>query len=490
MTVSKEPRKAQSWLPKRWDKETDVIIVGAGGAGLFAAIEAYDAGATLLLLEKSPSLYTSATAMSGGGVAVSDNKIYRKAGISYPPSRYNDILMAYGKHSNIPELLRTFVEKSGETIDKLLDMDLPEPSIYGMHKPLTGPEEGPRLGLPTGKAYIEVLEKHITARDISILFETRATRLIQDPITKRVLGVEAKMKEDTINVKGRKAVILATGGFFSNTELYDRYLTNIKQGLHVICPYSTGNGLQMAQIISADTTHMHAAATSASGLVRKAGVRSVPHLVPPIASRHIGGIYVNKVAKRFYREDVHPAWLGAEILPNEPDKVYFYILDSHMWEEWKRSKLLTPRLNKLLTTAFGRKLPWVHVADTIRDLAAKLKLNPDALEETIAKWNKCCDLEEDPEFKRTTLLYKIENPPFYSIGPIHITVLITLGGLRVNTKCQVLDTYNNTIPALYAAGEIMGGVHGELYHGGTALAKAFTFGRVAGKNAAKEKPWE
>jgi len=339
MSASPKAKKAKTkqWQPQRWDKETDVLVVGAGGAGLFAAIEAHDAGVDVLLLEKAPTLYSSATAMSGGGVAVSDNRIYRKEGISYPPDRYYDLLMAYGKHSNIPELLRVFVEKSGETMDKLLDMGLLEPSIYGIHKPIIGPEEGAGLELPTstGKPYVEVLEKEVKARDIPILFETKATRLIQDPVTRRVLGVEAKTREGVINIKGRKAVILATGGFFSNTELYDRYLTTIKGGLHVISPRSTGDGLQMAQTIGADTTHMHAAATYANGLVIKPGVRSVPLFLIPIAYRRIGGIFINKLAKRFYREDVHPAWLGGEILPNQPDKAYFYILDSRVWENGK-----------------------------------------------------------------------------------------------------------------------------------------------------------
>ncbi len=127
-------------------------------------------------------------------------------------------------------------------------------------------------------------------------------------------------------------------------------------------------------------------------------------------------------------------------------------------------------------------------ADTIEGLAQKIGVDPAALADTIAKYNSYVEAKKDPEFGRKKMMdNKIEKPPFYALGPMKNNIVLVLGGLRANAQGQVVDPFGKVIPGLYTAGELMGGVHGSKYYGGTAIGKAFTFGYLTGKNAAGGK---
>jgi fumarate reductase flavoprotein subunit len=303
-----------------------------------------------------------------------------------------------------------------------------------------------------------------------------------------VVGIEASAKGGKkFTIQAKKAVVLATGGFAGDFNLYDRILLDFRGGYSTCSPYATGDGMLAAQKIGADVTHLNLCAPYASGLEINPGKRMQPFTVTPLQYSKVGGMYVNKLGKRFCDEAQPLSFVGLESLPKQPDKIDYYIFDSVMAEQWRADKSIIFS-SVIHEDIMKKEEKLAKSGGTIEELAKKINIDPATLADTVAKFNSYVDAKKDPEFGRKKLMdLKIEKPPFYALGPMKDNVVLVLGGLRANAKGQVVDPFGKVIPGLYTAGELMGGVHGSKYYGGTAIGKAFTFGYLTGKNAAAEK---
>ena len=267
-------------------------------------------------------------------------------------------------------------------------------------------------------------------------------------------------------------------------ELFDRHLVTAKGSYWGVSPTHTGDGLRMASSIGADMTHMPFAGTYAAGfpVSDKPGERRALLLLRMDSA---GCIYVNKNGDRFVNETIGHVPVG-RIELTQPEKRMIIIMDQTMFDEWvawnKKINIVTGWSDEQVKEA-AEKGVQIKKANTIKEVAEKVSLPADKLEATIKKYNGYVDNKNDAEFGRKDLKYKVEKAPFYAI-PVKPIIMQVLGGLRIDPKTRVLDAYDKPIPGLYAAGELVGGVEGTMYDGGSCIGSGLTFGRMAGKSAA------
>jgi fumarate reductase flavoprotein subunit len=240
----------------------------------------------------------------------------------------------------------------------------------------------------------------------------------------------------------------------------------------------------MASSIGADTTHMAFSGTYAAGVPMsdKPGER---HALLLLRMDIAGGIYVNKNGDRFVNETIGHVPVG-RIELTQPERRMVIIMDQTMfdgWVGWNKMVNIVTGWSDERVREEAEKGVYIKKANTIKEVAEKVGLPADKLEETINKYNGYVDNKNDSDFGRKDLKYKVEKPPFYamSVKPI---IMQVLGGLRIDPKTHVLDAYDKPIPGLYAAGEAVGGIMGTMYDGGSCIGSGLTFGRIAGKTAA------
>ncbi len=485
-----DARKVKAAIPpKKWDKQVDVIVVGAGGAGLMAAIQAHMAGADVLVIQKTDDVFTSSTAISGGSFSAAGTRFQREKGIEDSPAKFYEDMLKYGRYMNDPELLKMLTENAGIVFDWLVDQGLPSVRLE------TTPGSGHsvlrsyRSNKNTGKDYIDTMYAIVEKRQIPIYFGTEAKRLFAEPDSGRVLGVEASKGGKKIALKARRAVVMATGGFAREVATFDRWVPAFAGAGNLVGGIGdAGDGIKMiAKNAGGLVTHLQYTATYPYGIELESRMGLVCrywYFLP------LGAILVNKVGKRFIDEQTAPTRLTAT-LAEQPGKVHFLVTHRTAWEEtfakYPPGGVISPSTPGSIQKeiALGRVL---MKADTIRELALKTGMEPEILEKTISAYNGFVDAGKDAEFGTDAkfLKKKIEGLPLYAIKMTFATVL-TLGGVSANAKCQVLDPYGTIVKGLYAAGETVGGVHGSAYLSGCAMAWAHTSGYIAGKNAAAEK---
>jgi fumarate reductase flavoprotein subunit len=476
-------------IPKKWDMEADIVVIGAGGAGLLAAIQAQSAGAKVLVYEKAPTVYASSTSISGGGLSAAGTKAQKAQGIADSPEKYYADMMKYGEFMSDSVMLKLLTENAASVLDWLSDNGMSfivEP--YGGHSV----NRFHRTKSFKGKDYVDTTWKVFQSKKIPIEFETSAQRLFYDPAKQRVVGVEVMKGKKKMAVKARLAVILACGGFTGDAKTFDRLIPAYAgAGVLIGGAGNQGDGIKMAvKDAGGFPTHLQYSATYPMGI--EVAPRSGPicryyYFCPR------GAILVNKEGKRFVSEETPPTKITLE-LAKQTEKSHFMIADSAIWEE-TFSKYAPDALFALPGWSMAeiqqeiKNEKVLFKADTVTELAAKAKLDAANLEATVNSYNGYVKTGEDPVLKRSkkTLVREIAKPPFYAVRMTFWTCL-TLGGVRTNQKLQVLDPYDAVIPGLYAAGETVGGIHGAFYMGGCAMAWAHTSGYLAGKSAATEKP--
>ena len=474
--------------PKKWDKEADIVVIGAGGAGIMAAIQAQSAGAKVLVYEKAPTVYASSTSISGGGFSAAGTKVQKAAGIVDSPERYYADMMKYGEFMSNSTLLKLLTDNAAPVLDWLSDNGMSffvEP--YGGHSV----NRFHRTKSFKGKDYVDTTWKVFQSKKIPIEFETSAQRLFYDPAKQRVVGVEVMKGKKKMAIKARRAVILASGGFTGDAKTFDTLIPAYAgAGVLIGGAGNSGDGIKMAVKDSGGLpTHLQYSATYPMGMEvapRKGPICRYYYFYPR------GAILVNKEGKRFVNEEMPPTKITLE-LAKQTEKSHFMIADSAIWDD-TFSKYAPDALFALPSWSMAdiqqefKNEKVLFKADTMKELAAKAKLDAANLEATVNSYNGYVKAGEDPILKRSkkTLVREIAKPPFYAVRMTFWTCL-TLGGVRTNQKLQVLDPYDAVIPGLYAAGETVGGVHGAFYMGGCAMAWAHTSGYFAGKNASTEK---
>lgn len=459
-------------LPGKWDKEADVVVLGAGAAGLSATVEMTGVGADVVLLEKE-SICGGSSILAGGAMAFAGTDLQKEKGIKDSVDLFRKDLIKVGERKNVPELVDAYLENQLDTYYWMKDLGI---KFFGVFQ--ASGQSVPRSH-QASKLYIKILKETAEKRGAEILLETPGKRLIVDA-KGRVIGVKAESKGKTISVKAKKAVILATGGFARNTEMLENFVPGMSKTIPMAGPGVTGDGHLMAFKLGAALRDM--------AYIKGTYGMHINYLVNRkyMILYYLGGIIINKWGRRFVDESIPYKLIGDACL-KQPDAVGFEIFDSKIAEEGEKtgSHFYRPSFQKGLLV----------VADTIEGLAMKIGVPAQALKETIEKYNGDINLYgRDTMFGRTSLvagtgkLVKIDTPPFYAYEA-GVGMPGTYGGILVDKYMHAIDVYGCIIPRLYVAGETTGGFHGAAYMTGTALGKAFIFGRIAGRNAVKEKPW-
>lgn len=440
--------------------ETDVVIIGAGGAGMTAAIEAFDAGANVILFEKM-AFPGGNTVRSKGGLNAAETSTQKEMKITDSVKDFYEDTMKGGKNINNPEVVKYFTENSAETVEWLkgIGMDLNDVGAGAgaknprMHRP-TG-------GISIGGVLVKTLAGNVEKRNITVLYRTEAQSLVIND--GKVEGVKAKdlVRNEDLEISS-KAVVIATGGFAANEELYTKYRKDLKGFITTNHPGADGSGIVMAEKAGAELVDMEYIQTNPTVEQSKAEVISE-------SVRGNGAIFVNKKGVRFISEMETRDKLSAVIL-EQPEEYVYIIFDQGLRERMKAVEEMD-QIGILIT---GKDL---------KELAAKISVEPKVLEDSVAKWNGYVKNGKDEEFGRTTgMKFVLEKGPFYAI-PVAPGVHHTMGGIKINSKTEVLGKDNKAIKGLYAAGEVTGGVHGANRLGGNAVADIIIFGRQAAKQS-------
>ena len=471
--------------------KTEVVVVGYGGAGAAAAIEAHDNGATVLIIEKT-NVAGGTTAMSGGIIVGAGTSVQRARGITDSPDEMYKYYRAAGQGLDDPDMAKVYCENSAPNIEWLISMGMEFKNLF-----ISGAEDYPEYAAITpakprghsvesGGTFFRVLKNACDKRGINSLYKTQLKEIITDP-EGEIRAIKAEGKGKMLYIKAKKAVVLACGGYAYNTEMLKQY--SFDKGYKAKYTGSvshTGDGIRAGQMLGADLRCMGQIA--AIPAVQRPGQRIARIALPPRKPNHSSGSYsviaVNKKGKRFTNESGFYNYVAYDMLlpGNLPNYLIFdekvRTAEPVSWPPWSGNK------NKDIEEGTTKK------AETIRELAIKIEVEPDALEETINNYNVNAQKGLDPEFGKTLDLAPINTPPFYAFERI-VGIASTMGGLKINTAAQVINVNGAVIRRLYAAGETTGGTLGLNYPaGGTALQNAICFGRIAGKNAAAETPWE
>lgn len=453
----------------KWDETYNVVVIGAGGAGLTAAVSAKEAGAKKVVVLEKMMFAGGNTIRAGGGFNAAIKADYEKAGIKDSPKLHAEQTLAAGDGRGDPVLVNQLTEKAPESVQWLKDHGVKfQDHIYQIYGGLYKRARNP-LG-PRGGAYIKALLEVCKKEDIPIMFNTRVVEIIREGnLSGRVLGVKVEQKGKTMYIRATNAVVAAAGGFAASdrlTGISDPRMEKLGTTNH---PGATGDVLTDLIDIGAGTRGLDYIQCIPGGVPGEK--------YPPNLFTHVDRfLFINLNGQRFIKEDARRDVLRDAML-DQPKAIAWTIVDADGFELQKNSK--GPENEAAL------KAGTLYHADTIEDLAKKTGLPAKELKETIDTYNKAVDTKKDPLGRaETVLVNKIIKAPFYA-GRVTMKRHHTMGGVIINKDAQVIDRHGNVIPGLYAAGEVTGGIHGTNRVGGNAMADIFTYGRIAGVNAAK-----
>lgn len=447
-------------VPAMAADQADVVVIGAGGAGLSAAVTAHDLGKKVIVLEKMAYLGGN-TNRAAGGLNAAESSVQAKLGIKDSVETHFNDTMKGGKYLNNPDLVHVLADNAAASVDFIngLGGDLHD---VGMMAGATNK----RSHRPTGGGFVgaEVVKTLVNAstdRKIDVRRMAKAEKLVVKD--GKVVGVQYKDRKHGLVTIDTKAVVIAAGGFGANQEL----LTKINPKLNGFGTTNhsgaTGDGITLGTAAGAATVDMEQ-------------IQTHPTVVPnngemiTEAVRGNGAILVNKDGKRFINELQTRDVVSAAELQQE-GKVAFLLFDNDVRKSLKA-------IEKYIKTGL------VTEGKDVDELAKKLSVNAANLKATLAQYAKSQAAKKDEQFGRADMPRPLTETPYYAVM-VTPAVHHTMGGLRINTQAQVLDTNGHVIPGLFAAGEVTGGVHGANRLGGNAMADIVTFGRIAGKNAAE-----
>jgi fumarate reductase flavoprotein subunit len=480
-------------IPPKDIKETittDVVVIGAGVSGMTAAASAAEAGAKVILLEKGETYHHR-----GLHNAALASKLQKKAGVVVDREKIIYTLMEFASYRNNQKLVKLWADNCDAVMDWLIDM-ADASGVEVILDTSTKPWYFPNYPIihvfrpEMQESLIKMLMAYGKARGLEIRWETPAVRLVRQG-KGRVTGVIARNKQgDYIQFNARKGVILCAGDYGNNPEMVKRYLRPATQNLRVVYEpdVNTGDGHKMGLWVGAD-------------------IDETPHcaMIWDFADfSHTGlfnlgrqpWLYVNADGERFMNEDLPYNYECNQIL-QQPGNFAWAIWDAKYNDEWPKMqsqccKNMGPPTflwhPKQLEEALADGN--VRTAQSIRELAQKIKVPADTFESTVARYNELARMGKDLDFgKYPDRLTTLEKPLYYACK-METRRMVILSGLKINTSLQVLDTERQPIPGLYAAGNNSGSFFGDAYAStvpGVTHSRAWTFGRLAGLNAAAEK---
>ena len=440
-------------------KSADIVVIGAGGAGMSAAIQAVQNGATNVVIVEKTGMAGGNTTRSTGGLNASETTFQERDKIEDSNQLFIDDTMKGGKNINNPELVKYMAENSAEALYWVNDMgaDLTVVGLFGgasvkrIHRPSDTSAVGPVLV----KTLLSVVEKN----NIPVLYNTKAEEIITDA-NGAVSGVKVTDAEGTYTINC-KAVIIATGGFGANSEMVEKLNPNLKGFGTTNVAAATGDGITMGTAIGAATVDMEQIQTHPT-------VHPETQTMYTEAVRGNGAIIVNKEGARFTNE------MGTR------DVVSAAILEQTDGQAWL---IFDEAVRKSLKAIEGYiSAGIVFQSETIEGLAAEIGADPATLSATMAKFADDVKAGNEDEFGRAGLELPLTEANFYAcmVAP---AIHHTMGGLKINTAAEVLNEEGNTIAGLFAAGEVTGGVHGANRLGGNAVTDIVVFGKAAGASA-------
>lgn len=447
------------------EKDTDVVVIGGGGAGFAAAVSAKEAGANVILVEKLASVGGN-TLISGGEYAAPANDIQKEEGIEDSKELFaKDVEEAGGN----PDLIKVLADKATEDAYWLRDDIgvewLDSLMFFGGHSVKRSLIPAAHTGNELIKNYLKKAEE----LGIEVLTETDVKEILSKD--GKVCGIKAETKDGELVVNS-KSVVVASGGFGANAEMcYENDKEVDEHVLSTNSPGATGDGITMAEKLGADTVDMdkiqlYPVCDVETGKLLYCG-----------DTRLVGGaLLVNKEGKRFVEE------LGTRREISMAIKAQTDYVGYVLWDETSNEKTGTMKSNpEEAKSLFDRGL--MVKADTLEELADHFGIDKDALLETVKTFNENSAKKEDPEFNLRMLGWQVKDAPFYMMKAAP-AVHHTMGGLKINTDAQVLNKDGEWIDGLYAAGEVTGGIHGSNRLGSVAMADITVFGKIAGENAA------
>ena len=443
--------------------ECDVVVVGAGGAGLTASVLATQQGADIILLEKMPFVGGNSL-RAEGGMNAAGTKLEAELGLddSTVENFVADTLRLGHDLAN-PELVQTLAENSSDAIEWLKTVDAQFTGVKA-----TGGCEGrkylhqPEGGVAVGEYLVAKLKAQAEKLGIDVRVNTKATEILME--NGQAVGVKAEDAEHNYTIHA-KSVVLTTGGFGANFELMASYDPSLANAVTTNHSGAQGDGIMMAQAVGADTVDMeqiqlHPTVIQSDGSLVSESFRS------------LGAIVVNTEGKRFVN-DLAGRDVVSQAELKQPDGYCFIIFDQNLVDHLALSQ-------RFIDGGYAVS------GETYEELAQNMGLAGEAVQNfvnTMDTWNKSVANGIDEEFGRNNGMDDdLSTAPFYAIK-IAPGIHHTMGGIKINSSAEVIDTEGNVIPGLFAAGETTGGIHGGNRVGGNAVCDFIVFGRIAGQSA-------
>ncbi len=443
--------------------DCDIVVVGAGGAGLTASVLATQQGAKVILLEKMPFVGGNSLRAEGGMNAAGTN-LEKELGLDDSTvENFTEDTLRLGHYLANPELVRTLAENSSEAIEWLKTVDATFTGVKA-----TGGCEGrkylhqPEGGVAVGEYLVAKLKTQVEKLGINVRVNTKATEILME--NGQAVGVMAEDAEHIYTIHA-KAVVLATGGFGANFELMSSYDPSLANAVTTNHSGAQGDGIMMAQAVGPDTVDMeqiqlHPTVIQSDGSLVSESFRS------------LGAIVVNTEGKRFVN-DLAGRDVVSQAELKQPDGYCFIIFDQNLVDHLALSQ-------RFIDGGYTIQ------GNTYEELARNMGLQGEAVQNfvnTMNTWNESVSKGIDEEWGRNNCMDDdLSTAPFYAIK-IAPGIHHTMGGIKINSNAEVIDTNGNVIPGLFAAGETTGGIHGGNRVGGNAVCDFIVFGRIAGKSA-------
>ncbi|WP_312148549.1 flavocytochrome c [Paenibacillus odorifer] len=439
----------------------DIIIVGAGGAGMSAALEAKEKGMNPVILEKMP-VAGGNTTKSSSGMNASETKFQKEQNIEDSNDLFYEESLKGGHDTNDKEMLRFFVDNSASAIDWLDSIGIRLNNITitgGMNEKRT---HRPEDGSAVGQYLVKGLVKNVQEKEIPLFVNADVKEITEKD--GKVNGVKVLFNQTEEKTITADAVVVTTGGFGANMDLISEVRPDLEGYVTTNQIGSTGDGIKMIEKLGGTTVDMDQIQVHPTVQQEKS------YLIGE-AVRGEGAILVSSEGTRFTNELDTRDKVTASI-NTLPEKAATLVFDSGVKSRVKAVEQYD-------------KMGFVIQADSIEALAKEIGVPEDKLATTLDTWNSAVKNKKDAEFGRTTGMDNdLSTGPFYAIK-IAPGIHYTMGGVKINTNTEVLNKDGEAIPGLFAAGEVTGGLHGQNRIGGNSVAEIIIFGRQAGIKSAE-----
>ena len=439
---------------------TDVVIVGAGGAGLAAAVEAHDLGAKVIVVEKM-AFPGGNTTRAAGGLNAAATPLQQAKGIYDTPEIMFFDTMKGGHWKNNPELVRVLANHAKDSVDWLLALggDFHDVGLMaGATKPRTHRPTGGNL---VGPEVVRTLYTAAENRKVDIRVNTKAEEILKNA-KGAATGIKVKGPEGEY-VINTKAVVIAAGGFGANNEMVAHYVPRLKGFSTTNHPGATGDGIILAQQVGAGLTDIEQIQIHPTVIKKNGALISE-------SMRARGGFLLNKNGKRFTNELLTRDVVSANEL-KQPGGIAYLVVDDSIYKK-----------NKMLRSYVSEGL--MKKCDTVADVAKMIGADPKVVQASFDQYWKAYDNKKDDLFGRPEMVIRLDKAPFY-VAEVTPGIHHTMGGVKIDPQAEVLTPEKKPIPGLFAAGEVTGGVHGGNRIGGNAVADIITFGRISANSALK-----